>query len=749
MIKYQSLLYEVQPSEVEYMLREYQLRQQGYTIVYLNDPDELRRYCFPFGLDDQEKNKITEKKTEAYIADEQLLLHAIYSETEDRHIVPIEYFDELRGMIRYSTGQADKIPLSGAAAFDYFFKNNEEELQKLLSADSDEQLEVTREFVEGHFAEAYASATMLLKGIEKLSKVLKHHLILEDDKADAPEEVLDALAYDINEEELEEERLMEYLDDIVDNKNLTERPSKRRDIRIIRKLMAANHYCAQKGYKIQFVYFTDAESSTELLDHLFENGPAVFRPFSDFPICRKRRQLFVKLLCESSGDIDDNYQQMIKATKHYVGLINSSKFENEEDYLFEIGKIKDYYREIRNKFENENIFRHYVSEMEDALALARQHTQAGQIVEVLSKIFESKDEIVQHLSAFSGRLFEMTIESHFSAAVIAVHRNETLVPVPTKGKDKITGKFHHLPILFQLDPKFSHYLQVIVRIITEEQHTSELLNVLKEKITLLSEEDGTDYQVKLLKTLVCLIVQPYSTHTVNEDLYRLSNYVMKEIRQEEYPSLLVYEFIYLAVWMSRRAEKYKESLKLCNEVIEDRKTIKVPYIARFYHGRFMAKYCLFLSSDKKENPKEQLKSAVEDILIALQGYESCPDPGIRSKLRQSLLNSITYLCLELHIVTGETTYVVRAREYLTQLKMEAGKNYTRPEYFHTESMLEYYESFHADSPQRKIDHALEAIEKALLYPFIHLQSGRKYKEHRDLLLQRKNLFNGHSGSAIT
>jgi hypothetical protein len=64
-------------------------------------------------------------------------------------------------------------------------------------------------------------------------------------------------------------------------------------------------------------------------------------------------------------------------------------------------------------------------------------------------------------------------------------------------------------------------------------------------------------------------------------------------------------------------------------------------------------------------------------------------------------------------------------------------------------MLEYYESFHADSPQRKIDHALEAIEKALLYPFIHSQSGRKYKEHRDLLLQRKNLFNGNSGGAVT
>ena len=125
MIKYQSLLYEVQPSEVEYMLREYKLRKQGYTIVYLNDPDELRRYCFPFGFNDQEKNKITEKKTEAYIADEQLLLHFIYSETQHRHIVPIEYFDELRGLIKFSADQAGKIPLSGAAAFEYFFKNNE------------------------------------------------------------------------------------------------------------------------------------------------------------------------------------------------------------------------------------------------------------------------------------------------------------------------------------------------------------------------------------------------------------------------------------------------------------------------------------------------------------------------------------------------------------------------------------------------------------------------------------------------
>ena len=52
------------------MLREYHLRKQGYTIVYLNDPDELRRYCFPFGFNDQEKNRITERKTEAFIADE-------------------------------------------------------------------------------------------------------------------------------------------------------------------------------------------------------------------------------------------------------------------------------------------------------------------------------------------------------------------------------------------------------------------------------------------------------------------------------------------------------------------------------------------------------------------------------------------------------------------------------------------------------------------------------------------------------
>lgn len=738
MIKYQSLLYEVQPSEVEYMLREYHLRKQGYTIVYLNDPDELRRYCFPFGFNDQEKNRITERKTEAFIADEQLLLHSIYSETADRHIVPIEYFDELRGMIRYSATQAGKIPLSGAAAFEYFFKNNEEELQKLLNADRDEQTSAALEFVEGHFSEAYAGATMLLRGIEKLSKVLKNHLILEDDDADAPQEVLDALAYDINEEELEEEHLMEYLSEIVENKDLMDRPSKRRDIRIIRKLMAANHYCVQKGLKIQFVYFTDAESSTELLDYLYEKGPEVFRPFNDYPICRKRRQLFVKLLCESSGNIEDNYQQMIKATRHYVELINSASFDNEDDYLHEIGKIKDYYKEIRNKFENENIFRHYVSEIEDALVLARQHKQAGQIVEVLSKIFEAKDEIVQHLSAFSGRLFEMTIESHFSAAVIAVHRNETLAPVPTKGKDKITGKYHHLPILFQIDPKFDHYLKIIIRIITEEEHTPELLNDLKKKIKQLSEEDGADYHVKLLKTLICLIVRPYSNHTVNEELYRLSNYVMKEIRQEEYPSPLVYEFIYLAVWMSRRAEKYKESLKLCDEVIAAEKTTDVPFIARFYHGRFMAKYCLFLSGDKKENAKEQLKSAVEDILVALQGYERCPDPEIRSKLRQSLLNSISYLCIDLHIVTGDASYISRARQYLSQLKMEAGKNYTRPEYFHTESVLEYYESFSAANPLKKMDYALEAIEKSLHHPSLHPQSGKKYEEHRALILERKS-----------
>ncbi|MBV6443297.1 MAG: hypothetical protein DYG98_01010 [Haliscomenobacteraceae bacterium CHB4] len=764
-MQYESLLFDLKPEEIEYLIWEEELRAQGWEVYYAIDPAEIRDYCFPFGFDREEFRAITERKSKSFIADEHLLLLDLLGRPDrdrTRHVVLLkDYFEEVNGLIRYSIQQANDLPMQGEKVFqDFFFNINSDGGRDLGEYNENPEQQGT-EFVQSHFSEVLASALMLRNGTEELAKLLQKGLIISENNIEGDEDLLDALAADIEDPRLEENELLIRLDNLAQNKKLQKKFSKRRDVRVIGRLITANQYFVKTNQRRLFFCFTDAEISVALLRDLFDKKDLpdypTFGNVQAFPFFRKRRHLFAQLLCKGASETSEGVLKNLKTlqhtTKEFRAELDKSGYSEKIFFSTAARGILERYTKLRNQFENENLVRHYEKTLNEARAIAEQKN-ADEARALIERIQNDLPEIIKRLSGFEEQMRYLAEEHRFNVAftrgVSDLEKRHGKFNL-AKGNDPVEGSYHHLPTVFWLSNNHQHQIKSIADFVLGRNTENELSETLKTTISTLNKERAYTHEEKLIKAYIYLILPRTSP---NDDNNKVSLDWVNSILQRERDSLnpdLRGEFKYLAVWAARRAKRYDDSLLFAQQEIDrlEKENNRDAKLGRFYHGRFLANYCLYDTQKEGMEPayrKSLLTTSIEDCKSAKKLYEQLNSTmlEIRDKLQYTLLNSLCFLYTELFVEENKPEHLASARDFLLKLREPDPDNYKRfPEYLHTESYLEYHESFVPEGNILfKLNMALDAINRALnlLGPDdIDLRS--KYEDLRGKITKRQQQFN--------
>ncbi|MFN0213758.1 MAG: hypothetical protein ACKVT2_05835 [Saprospiraceae bacterium] len=779
------LLFQLEERELESLIREIELKELGWTFYYFVDPAEIRDFCFPFGLNEDEKNEILAKKSKMYISDEQNALwnfffqnHLLYPGTMESDNGPIhsillsEYLEETRGLIGYSTLQAKNhaIPFSNAnEAFDKFFfkKDSRErkEIDRVISEDKEEQLS---QFHKSYFSDFMANMLVIKDGLTKLFDILKNHIVYKEEQLEDFQFLLDAISSEQTNEAISYESIVKKIRAALRKSSYSNRASKKRDAMVIGRLIASNMFVMNNqnrpdSKKVVFLYLTDAQSSIEVLDSLRKDKS--YTPITmggqgfDAPLYRRKRQVFAQVLCYHKQRNSKEIIQKILAIKDLVKELKTDlkKFSLDEYVMFQHKDVFARYVKLRNEFENANLFRHYEDYLKEYKGWGNIF-EGHQLRQIAERTIAEMDDLLGDLSVSDEEIKLISYENRFNLAYITGLDNlSTMGFNKSKGLDLIEGRYQHLPTVFWVKNnlyenilhKISSY--ILDRISPEDQNPLELL---RSEIHKLNQQPTYELEEKLVKAYILLILpKPNVGEHISNDLIAFE-WIDNIIKQQENKSgdddPLLDEFTYLAIWAARRAgpNYYDKSFDFAEKIINNKeKSNRIsPKDARFYHGRFLTRYCMLCEHIDFELKELQVSASQSDLLEkciidadkALKYYENntelsiVPMDLIRQRIKSNLLNSLCYLLTCKFRVTGNADALTQARkDYLEPLKDLANidDRYEKfPEFLHTEAFLEWQEAKIAKNSSEKLIYGRSAILRAIYTDDVEPGVKSKYEK---------------------
>lgn len=317
-----------------------------------------------------------------------------------------------------------------------------------------------------------------------------------------------------------------------------------------------------------------------------------------------------------------------------------------------------------------------------------------------------------------------------------------------KDRDSIQASSQHLPIMpLEVD---SEYFNLITNI-TEYFTLPPLESELNHRRNLLISATQTYFQID--SEISLFEAQPDPYHEIAR-LYLLLAYPSVDVDEQalhnaeyakrwkldssdESKSSYEKEFDYIICWAARRCKNYNTSIRIANQ-----QTKKSPADPRFYHGKALA-ICAWVEDKNiksKNNPEFTYTKAIENIKIAIDKYQSFV-PATKSPNVKLCLAACYNTLIMLMIDENENRDLTEARQYMTKLKDTIAqekwdKKY--PEFYHTESLLEFEEYKVEENPlakKQKLFHCKEVTEKYINNhdPSYLDNYGKHLQEHADLV----------------
>jgi len=742
-----SLLQRISSWQIEDLIVEQKLIQEGYVFYYTIDNHDILKYCFPCGLDGDSFNSNSEIDLETDIVTAYQDFFGSLSKSDPVFFLN-EYILELTDLRREIINRIQRAPLFNyAKGFNEYLEN----------------LNPEKNIIEDFTLFIAIASGFIQNGAERFNSVLTNPYFIYK-PAD-----LDKINYgDLLKELISESSKIDtnFLEKIYDSFRdivVGNRFSKRTDSEAIARLISINTQLINnhQGSKILLLFLSTTETSKKVFYKINDLLPKINNKPLNFH--RTVEQLFINKLLKDL-DPESRLERLIKC-KELISyrekmVKNYQSKDKELEDMDELENMSAFLRELRTNYVNKNLARkdpfEIITKLHSQLDKVRSTLQHGSLKKLysrLKKIAEENKDQFANIEAIKIVEVSFQLGQTFLAVFkksINFLNNGSAITIG-RGKDLIKGTGQHLPIVFsysegQPGKNFDQIGELYLNqfaFLSTSGYTSELINNVKNIANSISHND---FHSKSLaeKLVLCLYLLILPDVKFDE---KTNNDIVLEFLVEQYDAGLNIEdksqradFLYILAWVSRRSKKFDLALKYTKEGIR-----LFPGDARFYHSRFLLNVC---NTDEAMPGSKKLKKYLEylsDIKKATDLYPKIlkHKPAIITKnIFATLLNSEAF-CYSLMALTKQgsletqKSYLENAESKIKDLKELMGSDDLEyPEFLHTEATyLDTSADLETDLNIKKKNR--KDAEKKLIYAIGIGEKLVNYNTSEDKLLLEK------------
>lgn len=682
--KNKSLLEDITSQEIEALKQIELLRQRGHEIIYFIDPNDIVRYCFPFGLRRSENADARESRPLEYISDEQITYHLTRTTLTHQLLIIDDYIEEynnFKGQVNYNREKGFNLLDSFEEFRDsYESKNTRDSVLAL----SDLQVSLLLSIVLGDFQ----------NGISILNKLDTELVKFIGEYDEFGEEVQDEWYRKLSELYLRSHKKV-YTDDFIDAlraANFQRISSKYYDCRAFDVMIQMNNL--NKTNTI-FLLIGSDQSFKRMAEYAVrEDILPVIDGIPLTPIINTS-QLFLYHLLVDQQQEDHNLTSLLTEFQEIVlekeqGVPRAGKWINHELQESFNRRISQF----REKFENISLINKFplYKDAIDEIFSDNKLKNYDNVLNGISKLKELYAQPEYLLREKSAALNNLKREHSFKAAIV---NGLDLVKLEGRsfekrpGGDYVTNIFHQLPIVFSFTtPAYQDIAERIVSFIIQFQtqrddpfeKTANFIFFINQIIVDTFDEStgDTNYEEELIRILIYLVLPAQAQNNPETNSLKRLQKILQSGNLVKSPKMKA-DFLYVASWLARRMEDYELAETYAREGLQI--DADDP---RFYHSLCLIFYCYM----RRSKDRSYLSQRLEYCSKAIELYEKIEDNRIEvQKSVNVLINSKIYtLCQMYDMLERENQSLLdEAGELLKLLRQREESFDMMPEFLHTEA----------------------------------------------------------------
>lgn len=769
-----TLISELEDYNFDSLIEHERLIQEGYKFHYILDADLIGNYCFPYSLQEGEVRRKGRNISTEYISDEQVTLHLLFHfPIQVQHEFLFEgYVQELGGMINRARKEALNDP-----SFKTIMANQLNELlSKIRINQQEDKLNVddNTNFIEEYFSKIISTVLLRIDGLKKIKMLLENDLFTYE-TMDLDDELLEN-ACDFEKGDERREKIIKSIYSHVFRRGTSKVSDRDKsiDARVIERTLSINNFIQKygegKGKKNVFLLAVDAPLTQRVFDFI-KSSQILEYPIIDggkINLYRTTQEYFAYILCcVYNEDNTVNHQQTIENLRSLKTANNLVKKGTHSLKVLEPQSIIfDNYKRLLTTFGNLSILRSF-----DAIYNSiKSDLEDGSVIEIkmfLDEIKREEASLLQHVIRTHEQMLDNIVnEAKFNEIFLTGMNIMDRVGFEfeiLKGGDSIAGSYQHLPVFFRFSkiPGSSVYnddlLKISMPILQRKIAGNDILmndiRQLLQRLHRIKSRSKYPLEEKLIKTLLYLILPvSHNTQQLSPNEKRANDMAayhwLKKIAEDnEDMGPLFSEFLYIKCWVARRVGLFPEAKEIALKGIKD-----FPKDPRFYHGLFLAEYCIYFDMQEQYKIPDMVDDLITNAVSAFQLYPAFIDEfydnayhdDLNERIEDCFNNNLCYLYTErAYLLYHEKKSkealgtLDKAREYLGALIVGDYNNETLPEYFDTAAYFYYQESFFRHlNPKQKIQKALDAIDEALLKT-THRDLRDQFDKRRKLIKKRE------------
>ncbi len=748
---YSSLLRNITPNQVDDLIFEEELKLKGYKFNYIVDPYDLQKYCYPFGITQNsiDKDVFRTELSDSDKLDEHIVFDILFQDLDKFLYILDQHIDELYDFqitVRDSALFGLKLIDTNKILLDKFNKViNFSESLNFFNNIEESELSLIVSIAIGYVRNG-------LKKLEKINKEEKR-LIYDNtitSKGKLQKELVDLIRK--TEPNGLSDDLMDHFRKIaqLQQKNELRQQNKiihfQNDADVIDRIVSINSELIENKTKQLCLFLSSTDSSfsffqypikdnnriSEQYFHIYNHIKDMLKPINSkiFNPHRTSSQMFLSFILDEKNK--KNKISFLQEFRDSIAINFDIKRQNLKENFKDSIWIKRLKR-FREKSENYGVLSQFMKYKETIVQAKENQTVKSykSLHNTFVKLLKKESELNEFMKLRNENFrvfiyensFKNSLDIGFKKLKKSLHDTSTEDINPfNKGKDKIQGKYHALPLLFFLKEKdveevLKYYIEFVLN---PKHHIIDANSVflfykkwLRSTERLISNTVDERNEIHLLRCLILMLLPnvPNQNILVNNRLKEIIDY---ELESETY---LKSEFYYLISWSARRTKEYKLARKFAVKGINE-----FPNDSRFYHSRALIDYCL-LDTKNEKSRRISLKGIIRDCYKAIKLYKDIENRKCVDKLIVSLFNTIVYTkCMLWEVDFNEgimSDYIFEIRDILvSEVKKDENYNHLL-EFLHTEAYLELLESFYffhkndIELSVNKIKHSHNAIQKAL------------------------------------